>query len=122
WTHQECGSNKEASIGLKELFDGKVVFDTPKPLKLLQRMMQLFADSESVVMDFFAGSCVTAHSLLEANWRDGGKRRFIMVQLPELTARKDYPTIADVGKERIRRVIAKLKAADKDKFPAVTSA
>ena len=117
WTHQECGSNKEASIDLKALFEGKAVFDTPKPLKLLHRMIQLFTDTESFVMDFFAGSCVTAHAVLDANNQDGGTRRFIMVQLPEPTGRDDFPTIADIGKERIRRASAKLKEADKGKLP-----
>lgn len=109
WTHRECGSNKEASIDLKDLFAGKAVFDTPKPLKLIDRLLRLFADNCSLVLDFFSGPAATAQAVLEANREDGGNRKFIMVQLPEPTQNKEYPTIAEIGKERIRRVLAKLK-------------
>lgn len=111
WTHQECGSNKEASIDVKKLFDGNAVFDTPKPTKLLRRLLDLFTQADSLVLDFFAGSATTAQAVLELNREDGGDRRFVLVQLPERTGKKDYPTIAEIGKERVRRVIAKLKAA-----------
>jgi adenine-specific DNA-methyltransferase len=60
-------------------------------------------------MDFFSGSCTTAHAVLKLNHAYGGNRRFIMVQLPEPTELEDFPTIADIGKERIRRVIKKLQ-------------
>jgi adenine-specific DNA-methyltransferase len=67
-------------------------------------------------LDFFAGSCTTAQAVLELNHEDNGNRRFIMVQLPEPTNNPDYPTIGDIGKERIRRVIAQMRQADKGKF------
>jgi adenine-specific DNA-methyltransferase len=109
WSHDFAGHNKEATLEVKALFGGESPFDTAKPVKLLSRILELFSVSDSLVLDFFAGSCTTAHAVLEANHRDGGNRRFIMVQLPEPTGREDFPTIADIAKERIRRVIAKLK-------------
>ena len=74
-------------------------------------------DTEDIVLDFFAGSCASGHSVLDQNQFDGGNRRFILIQLPESTGRKDLPTIAEIGKERIRRVIAKLKKEDAGKLP-----
>ena len=74
-------------------------------------MLQIAAsENGSIVLDFFAGTCTTAQAVLEFNREDGGDRRFIMVQLPEPTGNKQYPTIAEIGKERIRRVLAKLKS------------
>jgi adenine-specific DNA-methyltransferase len=67
-------------------------------------------------MDFFAGSGATAHAVLDLNKQDGGNRKFILVQLPEPTGREDYPTIADITKERVRRVIKKLKDEEADKL------
>ena len=64
--------------------------------------------SNDLILDFFAGSGTTAQAVLELNAQDGGNRKFILVQLPELTERKDFPTIADITKERVRRVIKKL--------------
>jgi len=77
-------------------------------------------DGDDLVLDFFAGSCTTAQAVLELNREDGGNRRFIMVQLPEPTGRADYPTIADIGKERIRRVISRMKQQDEGKLPLST--
>ena len=72
-------------------------------------MLRLSTAGDSIVLDFFAGSATTAQAVLELNQQDGGNRRFILVQLPEPTGNPDFPTIADIGKERIRRVIAKMK-------------
>jgi len=113
WDDVETTSN--ATRFLDDLF-GQHIFDNPKPAGLLKRFIQLCAQdiSEAIVLDFFAGSCTTAQAVLELNREDGGNRRFIMVQLPEPTpedspARKaSYDTIAEIGKERIRRVIAKM--------------
>ena len=93
------------------LFPDVESFETPKPTKLIVRILQLATstDEPDLVVDFFSGSCTTARAVLELNLEDGGKRKFIMVQLPEPTENKDYPTIAEIGKERIRRVLAKLK-------------
>ena len=69
-------------------------------------------DEPDIVLDFFAGSGTTAQSVLELNREDSGNRKFILVQLPEKTDNPQYPTIADITRERVRRVIAKLKQAD----------
>ncbi len=96
---------------LKELF-GRSVYDYPKPTSLLLQVIMMAGDPDGLYLDFFAGSCTTAQAILELNHRDDGNRRFIMVQLPERTNIPDYPTIAEIGKERIRRVIAKVKKED----------
>ncbi len=86
-----------------------------KPLKLLDRLLKISTDSNDLVLDFFSGSCTTAHALLELNIEDGGNRQFIMVQLPEPCNEKSeakkagFDTIADVGKERIRLAADKIK-------------
>jgi adenine-specific DNA-methyltransferase len=115
WKHEEFGSNKEASIELKGLFDGSAYFQTPKPLKLLKRICELGTDQDGIILDFFAGSCTSAHAVFSLNNMDGGNRKFIMVQLPEPcdenseAYKAGFKTIADIGKERIRRVIRKIE-------------
>jgi len=105
WFHKEVGSNDTANREIKGLFDGDDrVFSFPKPTSLIRRMIQLGGNQpDAIVLDFFAGSASTAHAVMAANKADGGKRKFIMVQLPEPTDRKDFTTIADIAKERIRR-------------------
>jgi len=73
------------------------------------------------VLDFFAGSGTTAQAVFEANKADGGTRKFLLVQLPEPTGRKDFPTIADITKERVRRVIKKLEGELTTKLFSVLS-
>jgi len=85
---------------------------TPKPVEFLSTMGHMALDADDIVLDFFAGSGTTAHAILELNKQDGGNRKFILVQLPEPTERKDYPTIAEITKERVRRVIKKLDAEE----------
>lgn len=122
WDHKNFGSNKEASLQLKELFDGKQTFDTPKPTKLLKRLVGLANDGNaSIFLDFFAGSCPLAHAVMQLNAEDAGNRQFIMVQLPEACDEKSeafkagYKTIAEIGKERIRRAGRKIKEEFRDK-------
>jgi adenine-specific DNA-methyltransferase len=94
---------------LIELFDGAHPIQFPKPSNLIKQFIRFGTDSEDLILDFFAGSCSTAQGVLELNREDGGSRRFIMIQLPEPTGTAQYKTIAEIGKERIRRVIGKLK-------------
>lgn len=117
WSYEFAGHTDAANQELKELLGDKV-FDTPKPTRLVQRMIQLVADRDDdcTVLDFFAGSGTTAHAVLDLNKQDGGNRKFILVQLPEPTGRPDYPTIADICKERVRRVITKLNDEDEGKL------
>ncbi len=109
WPHEESGSNKSASIDLKSLFDGQAVFDTPKPIQLIDRFIQLSTNDDSIVLDFFAGSGVTGHAVLNRNSIDNGNRRFICVQIPEPIISGDYSLLSDVTKERLRRTGKKIK-------------
>lgn len=105
---QGLEGNKKASLTIKELFEGKV-FDTPKPVGLIEHCLKIATKENDLVLDFFAGSATTAHAVLTLNSQDGGNRRFIMVQLPEgcdeasEAFKAGYETIAEIGKERIRR-------------------
>jgi adenine-specific DNA-methyltransferase len=101
-----------------EIFGDAQVFPFPKPSLLIKRLLELATDLDepAVVVDFFAGSGATAHAVLQQNKSDGGDRRFILVQLPEPTGRKDFPTIAEITKERVRRVSKKLNEADEGKL------
>jgi adenine-specific DNA-methyltransferase len=103
-----AGMNQEATKELRNLF-GAQVFDYPKPVSLVRALVGLSSRNDDIVLDFFAGSATTAQAVLERNREDGGNRRFILVQLPEPTGRDDYPTIADISRERIRRVIARME-------------
>ena len=121
WLHQEVGHNHSAAESLKKLLSGKV-FDSPKPVELITKMLKLatYTDTGDIVLDFFSGSATTAHAVMQLNAEDGGNRRFIMVQLPEICAEKSeaarngYPNICEIGKERIRRAGQKLIEAGKD--------
>lgn len=111
---QEVTTTEVAKNKLKELFGGIAVFDTPKPVELLDLLLQLSAD-DGIVLDFFAGSCPLAHAMLNLNSSDGGKRKFIMVQLPEPCEetseafKAGYKNIAEIGKERIRKAIQRIE-------------
>ena len=120
WKHEETGTTDAASKNLEELL-GRQIFDFPKPSSLIERMLGIATDNqnEQLILDFFAGSCSTANAVLNKNHDDGGNRKFIMVQLPEQTDEKSeakkagFDTIADIGKERIRRVIERIKEDQK---------
>jgi len=151
WTHQDSGHNDEAKKETRLLMgDSGIEFDTPKPVRLLKRMIELATHKpeqagddaalsvqekpasyltavkkatrvesnaeavQDIVLDFFAGSGTTAHAVLDLNQEDGGNRKFILVQLPEKTDNPQYPTIAHITRERVRRVIAKLQEVGRD--------
>lgn len=103
WPYAEVGHTDEAKKEVKALFDGTAPFDTPKPVRLLERMLTIATDKDSLVMDFFSGSATTAHAVMRMNASDGGRRKFILVQLPEKSDSPQYKTLCDIGKERIRR-------------------
>ena len=88
------------------------LFENPKPTRLISALSKISSGKEDLILDFFAGSGTTAHAVLDLNKQDGGNRKFILVQLPEPTDRTDYPTIAEITKERVRRVIKKLNDED----------
>jgi adenine-specific DNA-methyltransferase len=109
-------SNKNSADEMQEIFESKKTFTTPKPTKLICSFMELCTEQDSLVLDFFSGSATTAHAVMQLNAEDGGKRKFIMVQLPEVcdekseAAKAGYANICEIGKERIRRAGAKIKA------------
>ena len=104
---------------MKELIPENV-FDTPKPSMLIQRCIEISA-KDGIILDFFSGSATTAHAVMKSNAEDNGKRQFIMVQIPSLNDEKShafkngYKNICEIGKERIRRAGAKIKADNADK-------
>jgi adenine-specific DNA-methyltransferase len=102
---------------LKALFGEDKIFPFPKPVDLIRHLIQYAnPNKDFVFLDFFAGSGSSADAILRQNEEDEGRRHFISVQLPEPTDRPDYKTIADVTKERIRRVIADIKKGDGHKL------
>jgi len=114
WSYIEVGSTHTGNEDLSRLLD-KGIFDNPKPINLLQRIIQISCSKDDLILDFFAGSSTTAHAVMQANYEDGGNRQFIMVQLPEKceetsTAFKaGYTTIADISRERIKKVIQQIE-------------
>jgi adenine-specific DNA-methyltransferase len=117
WSYEEVGHNHEANNELKQLDLGGL-FDNPKPSRLIKRMVELSCKSNQgdYILDFFCGSGTTAQAVIEMNKEDNGNRKFILVQLPEPTENKDFPTIADITKERARRVIQKLNDEEAGQF------
>ena len=113
WTDVE--GNKKATRDIRTIFDSDKVFDFPKPIGVLAKIITIGAESDSIILDFFSGSATTAHAVMKLNAEDGGHRKFIMVQLPEVTDEKSearkagYANICEIGKERIRRAGKKVK-------------
>lgn len=107
--------NTQATRELRDIFLGEDLFDFPKPVELIKDFVQQGTDRYSLILDFFAGSSTTAHAVMQLNAEDGGNRRFIMVQLPEVcdekseAAKAGYKNIAEISKERIRRAGKKIK-------------
>ncbi len=117
WAHDYAGHTDEGTRDLEVLIPDKV-FNNPKPVQLVRRMLEHACNGPGdIVLDFFAGSGVTAQATIELNLEDGGSRKFILVQLPEPVgqdsnaAKAGFSTIADIGRERIRCVIAKARRA-----------
>ena len=114
WPFSECGHTDEAKKELQKLFGGTAPFDTPKPVRLLDRILTIASDEGSIVLDFFSGSATPAEAVIRKNTEDGGNRRFVLVQLPEETS-ASWGNLCNVGEERIRRAGEKIKAEiDKD--------
>jgi len=110
------GTTTNGTKELIKIFDGIKAFDTPKPVSILSKLLYLAnLDTNSLILDFFSGSATTAHAVMRLNAEDGGKRKFIMVQLPEVCAENSeaykagYKNICEIGKERIRRAGKKIK-------------
>ncbi len=106
------GSATSANNFIENLF-GKRIYDNPKPIELLKHLLIMATDKNSIILDFFAGSGTTGHAVWDLNKEDGGNRKFILVQLDEEVQdeeiKKDFPTVADICIERLRRVSEKYK-------------
>ena len=118
WKYSDVGHNQEGRQEVKKLFDNQGLFDGPKPVRLLSRMLRISnLKPDSIILDFFSGSATTAHAVMQLNAEDGGHRKFIMVQLPEPCDEKSeafkagYKNICEIGKERIRRAGDKIQQA-----------
>lgn len=125
WKYREVGHSQDATKGLKKLFGGKAYFDYPKPVDLIKRCMQLYTDDHSLILDFFSGSATTAHAAMQLNAETNGKRKYILVQLPEETNRKEtaygdgYKNICEIAKERIRRAGREIRQEYPDADPDI---
>ncbi len=118
WPNSEVGHTQEATKELKALFpESAAVFDYSKPTRLIKRMISIASSDNDIVLDFFSGSATTAHAVMQLNAEDGGNRRYILVQLPEICDEKSeafksgFKNICEIGKERIRRAGEKIKSA-----------
>ena len=117
WKYTDVGHTQDSMRELRELFDGEKVFDYSKPVKLMKQIIRLYTNTkeENIILDFFSGSASTAHAVMALNAEDEGNRRFIMVQLEELTPedseayKNGYKSIPEIGKDRIKRAGKKIK-------------
>ena len=109
WPYSEVGHSDEAKKELQKLFDGSAPFDTPKPVRLMRRILDIASSEDCTVLDFFSGSASMAQAVMEKNAEDGGSRRFILVQIPE-EASGQFATLTEIGEERIRRAGARIAA------------
>ena len=112
---KDIADTQKARIEIEELFGNQDIFSYPKTVDLPKLFSKLSTNKDSIILDFFSGSATTAHAVMQLNAEDGGKRKFIMVQLPEATDEKSeaykagYKNICEIGKERIRRAGKKIK-------------
>lgn len=121
WTDNMFFTEKGQDV-INKLFNIKTkIFQSPKSIQMLKQCIQMIGNKDCLILDFFSGSATTAHAVMQLNAEDGGNRKFIMVQLPELTDEKSeaykagYKNICEIGKERIRRAGKKIKKDYKDK-------
>ena len=114
WLSEDVGHNQTATREIKALFDDTKVFDFPKPVSYIRQMIELVTSNDDIVLDFFSGSATTAHAVIDQNYMDvynykPGKRKFILIQLPEPCNKNSeaykagYRTICDIGKDRIKK-------------------
>lgn len=123
WKYEDVGHNQEGKKEIKILFPETVPFDTPKPTRLINRILKLGTSSNDndIILDFFSGSATTAHAVMQINAEDGGNRKYICVQLPEQTPEDSearnakFYTIPEIAKERIRRAGKKILEEQKAK-------
>ena len=109
WGYDFAGHNKEATLEVKDLFDGDAPFDTPKPVRLMTRIVELLCADTGLVLDFFAGSGAMAEAVISRNAATQSRLRYAMVQIQEPIERHDFAILSDVTKERLRRAGVKVK-------------
>jgi adenine-specific DNA-methyltransferase len=116
WDYDEVGHTDGSNKALKVIFDGKQYFDYPKPVEFIKKAIEIGSNEEDLILDFFSGSGTLAESIYKINAEvEGSNRRFICVQIPEVTDEKSeaykdgYKSICEIGKERIRRSAKKIK-------------
>lgn len=97
WPHEEVGHTDESRKEVQDIFGTQTAFDTPKPTRLIQRILQIATNKDSLILDSFAGSGTTGHAVLKQNAEDGGNRRFILVEMDDSIAQ-------NVTRERVKRV------------------
>jgi adenine-specific DNA-methyltransferase len=124
----DLDGNKKASRDLRALFDGKKIFDFPKPVQLLERIISISCDKDDdIILDFFGGSGSTGHAVHSLNEKDGGSRKYILVQIPEVTDEKSeaykagYKKISDITIERNKRVVEKIIKVKAEEKPDLFS-
>lgn len=115
WTNQECGHNQEGKKEINEVIGHEVPFDTPKPTRLIQRILQIATDKDSLILDSFAGSGTSGHAVLKQNAEDGGTRKFILVEM-------DGNIAKNVTAERVKRVSHGYTNAKGDAVPGLSPA
>lgn len=112
WTSEE--GNKKATRDVRDLFDKVKVFDFPKPIGLIEKVVRIATQADDIILDFFSGSATTAHAIMRLNAEDGQNRHYILVQLPELCAegtearKAGFDNLCQLGEERIRRAGARI--------------
>ncbi len=122
WPHDETGHTDEAKKEIREYLGHSGVFDTPKPTRLINRMLEIAINDGDLVLDFFAGSSASAHAAMKFSAATGKTCKFIMVQLPEHcppdtdAAKAGFGTVAEIGKERIRRAAMRITKEREDKL------
>ena len=120
WPHEEVGHTDEARKEIQEIFGTQTAFDTPKPVRLIDRVLQIAAGPNDVILDFFAGSGTTAHAVHKLNAADGGERRCILVSSTEATTEQpDKNLCRDVCAIRVRRIIEGYQNADGENVPGL---
>jgi len=116
WPNTEVGHNQEATKEIKDLLGSADIFNNPKPTRLIRQILTLATQEQDLVVDFFSGSATTADTIMQKNIEDGGSRKYIMVQWQEeckegsAAYKAGYRTIDEIGRERIKRAAAKIKA------------
>jgi len=128
WKHELVGHTQEAKkelIKYSAFTETENVLNSVKPVRLIQRILRIATNpaNADIVLDFFAGSAVTGHAVLKQNLEDGGNRRFILVQLPEILpkAEPNLATIYDIGAARLRNVISEIAVAERGKLDGIGS-